>query len=88
MLRSYVNQVTEMQDLFTSEDVKIQSFKSLLFSLCLFHSVLLERRKFGSLGFNIPYEFAEGDLKICISQLYMFILEYPDIPFEVNIIGT
>ncbi|XP_044001574.1 dynein axonemal heavy chain 1-like [Aphidius gifuensis] len=83
MMRAYVNQVAEMQDIFKSENIKTQNFKSLLFSLCLFHSVLLERRKFGSLGFNIPYEFSEGDLKICISQLYMFVMEYPSIPFEV-----
>lgn len=83
MLRAYVNQVAEMQDIFESDNIKTQNFKSLLFSLCLFHSVLLERRKFGSLGFNIPYEFSEGDLKICISQLFMFVMEYPCIPFEV-----
>ena len=55
----------------------------LLFSLCLFHGVSLERRKYGPLGFNIPYEFTEGDSQICISQLAMFLDEYPDIPFKV-----
>ena len=50
----------------------------------MFHGALLERRKFGPLGFNIPYEFTDGDLTICISQLHMFILEYTKLPFEVN----
>ncbi|XP_076467072.1 dynein axonemal heavy chain 1-like isoform X2 [Babylonia areolata] len=58
-------------------------FKHLLLSLCLFHGVLLERRKFGALGFNIPYEFTDGDLRICVSQLKMFLLEYSHIPFKV-----
>ena len=58
-------------------------FKYLLFSLCVFHGVTLERRKFGALGFNIPYEFTDGDLRICISQLGMFLEEYQDIPFKV-----
>ena len=59
-------------------------FKFLLFSLCVFHGVTLERRKFGALGFNIPYEFTDGDLRICISQLSMFLDEYTEIPFKVS----
>ena len=50
----------------------------------MFHGVTLERRKFGALGFNIPYEFTDGDLRICISQLSMFLDEYAEIPFKVN----
>lgn len=83
MLRSYSNQVSDLQDFFHSEHEKVFTFKWLLFSLCLFHGALIERRKFGPLGFNIPYEFTDGDLKICISQLHMFLLEYSEVPFKV-----
>eukprot|EP01135_Chromosphaera_perkinsii_P003004 Nk52_evm26s232 gene=Nk52_evmTU26s232 len=59
------------------------TWKKLLFSLSLFHASLLERRKFGSLGFNIAYDFTDGDRTICISQLKMFLDEYDDIPYKV-----
>ncbi|TKS70983.1 Dynein heavy chain 1, axonemal [Collichthys lucidus] len=62
---------------------KTTQLKSLLLSLCLFHGIALERRKFGPLGFNIPYEFTDGDLNICISQLKMFLDEYQDTPYKV-----
>ncbi|KAM9362199.1 LOW QUALITY PROTEIN: dynein axonemal heavy chain 1 [Symphorus nematophorus] len=68
---------------FISSSTKMSQFKPLLLSLCLFHGIALERRKFGPLGFNIPYEFTDGDLNICISQLKMFLDEYQDIPYKV-----
>lgn len=83
MLRAYMVQISDLVDFFHSQGEKVNQFRWLLFSLCLFHGVLIERRKFGPLGFNIPYEFTDGDLRICISQLHMFLLEYDDIPFKV-----
>ncbi|XP_028430624.1 dynein heavy chain 1, axonemal isoform X1 [Perca flavescens] len=68
---------------FISSSTKATHLKSLLLSLCLFHGIALERRKFGPLGFNIPYEFTDGDLNICISQLKMFLDEYQDVPYKV-----
>ncbi|KAI7795154.1 dynein axonemal heavy chain 1 [Triplophysa rosa] len=79
LLRTYAS----LNDDFITSCSKAAELKALLLSLCLFHGNVIERRKFGPLGFNIPYEFTDGDLHICISQLKMFLDEYQDIPYKV-----
>lgn len=83
LLKAYRGPIEEYHDFLNSKHEKVGAFKFLLFSICLFHGIILERRKFGALGFNIPYEFTDGDLTICISQLKMFLLEYMETPFKV-----
>ena len=43
---------------------KQEKYKKLLFSLSFFHSILIERRKFGMLGWNVVYGFNDSDFEV------------------------
>ncbi|XP_063712783.1 dynein axonemal heavy chain 2-like isoform X4 [Symsagittifera roscoffensis] len=53
-------------------------YKKLLFSLCFFHSVLIERRKFRQLGWNVFYGFNDSDFEVSENLLCIYLDEYKD----------
>jgi len=83
ILRSY--QVMVDQDRL--ERVETKTWRQLLFNICFLHSVVQERRKFGPLGWCIPYEFNSGDQNACImfleKHLYNGPISWPTLQYMV-----
>nr|CAD7568025.1 unnamed protein product [Timema californicum] len=57
-------------------------YRKLLFSLCFFHSVLLERKKFQQLGWNVVYSFNDSDFDVSENLLSIYLDEYVDTPWD------
>ncbi|RKO93650.1 dynein heavy chain and region D6 of dynein motor-domain-containing protein [Blyttiomyces helicus] len=71
---------------FTEEKVerckKPDVYRKLLFSLCFFHSVLLERKKFLTLGWNVTCDFNDSDFDICENLMVVLLDDYEETPWD------
>jgi len=59
-----------------------EQYKNLLFALTFFHAVLVERKKFLTLGWNIPYAFNDSDFDVCNNLLRYFLNKQDETPLE------
>lgn len=68
---------------------KPREYKKLLLGFGFFHAIVQDRRKFGPIGWNIPYAFTFEDFDVCQKQLKLFLDEYDLIPYKVlNYLGA
>ncbi len=84
LMRSY--QTTVDQD--RMERVDGDMWKRLLFVMCFLHSVVQERRKFGPLGWSIPYEYNLGDIEASLlfleKHLYAGAVSWSTVQYMIS----
>ncbi|XP_044753245.1 dynein axonemal heavy chain 2 [Coccinella septempunctata] len=75
-----------LYNLITEEQFSVcqarEKYKKLLFSLCFFHAILLERKKFQQLGWNVVYSFNDSDFEVSENLLTIYLDEYPQTPWD------
>ena len=76
MIKTYSTVVN--QDLI--DQFEFKEWRSLIFTLSFLHSLVLERRKYGPLGWCIPYEFNNSDLESSI----LFVFKQFQKGFEID----
>ena len=77
LMRSYATIVDQDR----IERIETPLWRKMLFTLCFLHSIVQERRKFGPLGWCIPYEYNVGDLAACIMFLEQHLYTNPHISY-------
>jgi len=75
--------MSKCDDRMLNDCEKPEAFSRLVFGFCFFHAICQDRRKFGPIGWNIPYNFTPEDLVTNRRQLKFFLDNYDSIPYKV-----
>ncbi|RHY05497.1 hypothetical protein DYB25_001425 [Aphanomyces astaci] len=71
----------DMKDMDFEGCSKPREYKKFIFALAFYNALCLERRKFGAVGWNIPYEWMNSDLKTGMQQVKLYLEEQDEVPF-------
>ncbi len=64
------------------------AFRPLVYVLAYFHAVVQERRKYGKLGWNVPYDFNETDFRISMALIATYLTKAYDAQDDLIPWGT
>jgi len=62
---------------FTKVDKHMQ-FRKAVYGLCWFHAILIERKKFKTLGWNVSYDFNDSDYSVCEDNIAYYMGRFKD----------
>nr|KAI8756339.1 dynein heavy chain 6; axonemal [Biomphalaria glabrata] len=77
----------DMSTTFFEDHPLGMDWRKIIFGICFFHAVILERKKFGPLGWNITYAFSDSDRECALLNMEMFCKD-GYIPWETLIYIT
>merc|ERR1712023_256943 len=69
-MRSTLAKLTEQQ---FEDECNHPAYRPLVYVLAFFHAVVLERRKYGKIGWNVNYDFNDSDLNISRRLLSLYL---------------
>ncbi len=67
---------------YYEDSTKPREWKKLLFATAFYNAIILERKKFGPIGWNIPYGWMNSDLKTANMMVKNYIEEQENVPWE------
>ena len=75
MILSYMGLTDELHDSVPEAPAVIRHWHRLIFGVAFFYSSLLERKRFGSVAYNNPYEFSIPDLEISRKFIRQYLVD-------------
>ena len=71
-------------------------YRSIMFVLIFLHGILQERRRYGKLGWNVPYDFTDADLTVSLLILQKSLnetaehepIKWPSIKYLIGEVNT
>ena len=83
-IRAHLERIYDnLEENFDKDYEKPVFLKPLFFSLAMFHAVLLERRKYGPSGWNIPYKWMSSDFEFSVNQIKICVQNSKEVPFDM-----
>ncbi|XP_058790035.1 dynein axonemal heavy chain 7-like [Phymastichus coffea] len=79
---TYKSEPVKDKEFFEGCPGKDKAFSRLLYSFCLFHTVIRERKNFGIQSWNDHYDFDESDLHMSIIQLQNWVNQCEKVPYK------